>query len=325
MFSMSLEAITEEELKKDPRVLEMLRMAKKNEQDKYKEQLEQIKTSEEYKLVKKLEKDGMSPQEIMDSINQLKRGNPNSNETYSVGKSHSKFLVIGDSHIGNIQYKPNLLSHAVKVAKKEKVDFIVHVGDIVDGWYQNRPTSLFEQNAIGMDAQMDMAVKEFKKLETLGKPFYFITGNHEYNTYMRGAGVEFGKILEQRLNLETNVEAHYLGNGEANLALPSGSIIKLSHPDGGTAYAISYKTQKMIESFTGGEKPNVLLMGHFHKAEYLFDRNIHAFQTGTLCGQTKFMRGKQLPSHTGFWIVDLYTKQGGQVDRISPQFYPAYS
>jgi hypothetical protein len=36
----------------------------------------------------------------------------------------------------------------------------------------------------------------------------------------------------------------------------------------------------MIEAMPGGEKPNILAVGHYHKMEQIFYRNIHAFQTG---------------------------------------------
>ena len=299
----------------------LLNKGKREVEDKYKNILDELKTSDEYQIAKKLMKSGLSPQEIPTLLKSLEQGKPKEGGTYSVGKYHVRVGVIGDRHVGNINYKPELMKYAIKQFDKEKVDLVLDMGDIVDGWYQNRPQSLFEQDEIGMDRQLDKAVKETKNIK---QPYLFITGNHEYNTYMRGAGVELGNVFEDRLKKE-GVDAHYLGNGEGDIKLKNGTKIKMMHPDGGTAYAISYKTQKLIESFSGGEKPNVLFIGHFHKAEYLFDRNVHAFQTGTLCGQTKFMRGRQIPAHTGFWIVDIFGKaKGGQVDYVVPRFYPAY-
>ena len=291
--------------------------------DKYKQMYDDMKDSEEYKLVKKLQKKNLRPNEIMSIVNASERGNPISEKIYRLSEDNSKFLIMGDTHIGNKNYDPGLMNHAVEMAKKEKVDFILHVGDIVDGWYQNRPQSLFEQNAIGFDEQLEMAIKEFKKFKKIKKPIYFITGNHEYNTFMRGAGVELGNVFQDRLK-EKGINANYLGNAEGSVKLKGGSEIRLLHPDGGSSYAISYKTQKIVESLEGGKKPNILLIGHFHKAEYLFYRNVHCLQTGTLCGQTKFMKGRGLAAHKGFWIVDVNSNKGGQVNSIKPQFYPAY-
>ena len=58
------------------------------------------------------------------------------------------------------------------------------------------------------------------------------------------------------------------------------------------AYALSYKIQKMVEAMSGGEKPNILAVGHYHKLEMFPYRNVQCFQTGTFQAQTPWMRGK---------------------------------
>lgn len=87
----------------------------------------------------------------------------------------------------------------------------------------------------------------------------------------------------------------------------------------------SYKLQKYLNAISGGKKPHILLQGHFHKAEYLFYRNTHGFDAGTLCEQTNFMRKKQTPAHLGYWIVDAWMdKEKKGVDRLRPEFVPFY-
>lgn len=298
----------------------LINEGKREVEAKYKDYINELKESDSYKVAQKLSKSGLSPTEIDNFLNSLKAGNPVSGKSYSVGRYHTKYGVISDTHIGSVHYDANLMTFAAKEFSKEKVDFVVHAGDIVDGWYQNRPASIFEQNAIGYDQQKAMAIKELSKIK---QPLYFITGNHEYNTYVRNAGVEIGNELEKGLK-ELGREAKYLGNAEGTIKLKNGTNIMLLHPDGGTAYAISYKPQKIIESLESGHKPNIIHIGHFHKAEYLLYRNVHTFQAATFEGQTKFMRGKQIPAHKGFWIIDVYGKKGGQVDSIQPKFYPSY-
>jgi len=84
-----------------------------------------------------------------------------------------------------------------------------------------------------------------------------------------------------------------------------GVILRLFHPGGGTAYALSYHPQKWAESLSGGEKPHIALIGHYHKTEYLFYRNIHIYQGGTFQMQTPYMRRKKLSAHLGGWVVWL--------------------
>jgi len=274
---------------------------------------------DELKSLTELTKAGYTSKDIKQFIDGLNKQSSSIKTSYKIGKDHVKFGVFGDNHIGQIEYDKPLMKFFAETVKKEKVDFVLNTGDIFDGWYQNRPSSIFEQNAIGFDQQMKMVVKELSQLEV---PLYFITGNHSYNTFVRGAGIEAGPVLEDKLR-NKGLDAKYLGNAEGDLKLKTGSTIKLLHPDGGTAYALSYRPQKIIESLTGGEKPNMLFIGHFHKLEQLFYRNVHAFQTGTFCGQTKFMRGKNIPAHKGFWIIEAYSNKGN-IDKLIPQLYPAY-
>jgi len=275
---------------------------------------------EDLKILKELKKNGLRAKEILNLSKALAHKTVQEKKDYYIGKSHVKFGIISDGHRGNINYDVALMNYACDEFKKQKVDFVIDAGDIMDGWYQNRPQSLFEQNAIGLDQQVDVAVKELSKIK---QKLYYITGNHEYNTFMRGAGIEVGSYLEELL-IKNKVKAQFLGNAEGDITLRSGTKIKIIHPDGGTAYALSYRPQKIIESLEGGKKPNLLIIGHYHKAEYLFYRNVHCIQAGTLCGQTKFMKGRAIPAHKGFWIVELFTRKGGQIDKIKPQFYPAY-
>jgi hypothetical protein len=271
-------------------------------------------------LEQKLEK--LTPKE-QDMLLKYFKNAPNTinNKHYSIGKNSIRILIAGDRHMGNINYDSALHQLSVDVAKKEKAEMILDPGDIFDGWYQCRAHSIFEQNAIGLDQQMKVAVSELKKYGTI--PFHYITGNHEYQTFMRGAGIEVGEYLQEKLG-KVGMDAHFLGNGEGDLVMKGGATIKLLHPDGGTAYAISYKSQKIAESLEGGKKPGLMIIGNFHKAEYIFYRNIHILQSGTLEGQTKYMRGKPTPAHKGFWLVDIHSNNNAGIDCIVPRFYPAY-
>jgi hypothetical protein len=55
----------------------------------------------------------------------------------------------------------------------------------------------------------------------------------------------------------------------------------------------------------------------------MFNRNIHCIEGGTLCGQTGWMRGKKIPAHKGFWILEFDISKRG-ITRFVPHFYPAY-
>jgi hypothetical protein len=89
---------------------------------------------------------------------------------------------------------------------------------------------------------------------------------------------------------------------------------------------MSYKVQKRIEAMSGGEKPNVLAIGHYHKAEYIPEyRNVHAFQTGCLQAQTPFMRGKGISAMIGGWIVELHLNVDGAIESLTSSFRSFYT
>lgn len=71
-------------------------------------------------------------------------------------------------------------------------------------------------------------------------------------------------------------------------------------------------------------KPNILAIGHYHKIEYMFHRNVHCFQTGCFQSQTPFARGKGISVHMGGWIVTVEVDKNGYVQRIIPKMIPYY-
>lgn len=239
-----------------------------------------------------------------------------SGKPYSIRGKTITFGVFGDSHIGHKSFDPKLMDYAVDEFNKRKVDFVVHTGDICEGHYENkRQGSVLELAHIGADAQTEEAIKHLKRLK---RPLYFVTGNHETNTFYKMAGFDIGKRLQAEIP-----GSHYLGIQHGEIKLDNGQKIQVMHPDGGTAYALSYKVQKIAESLEGGSKPAILLVGHFHKAEYLFYRNIHVLQTATLESQTPFMKNMHISAHKGFYVVTAEVGKDG-ISKFIPEFYPAY-
>ena len=127
-----------------------------------------------------------------------------------------------------------------------------------------------------------------------------------------------GKELAHR-----NPNVHFLGEWEARVQLAPQVEMMLFHSNDGTAYADSYKLQKLIESLEGGDKPAIILSGHYHKQVAVFRRNVFGFECGTLCGQTRFMRGKKIPAHKGFGVIELWCGERG-VERLRHEFLPHY-
>lgn len=280
--------------------------------------LEEKLTNKDKNILDIVKRSDVTLQELKFITNNLKDNKIHVHKDILIDKKIVKYGVISDTHIGSIYYDEKLMSQAAFEFNKRNVDFVIHGGDLCEGHYELlRQGSIFELNCIGGDNQLNKAVNELKKINS-NIPIYLITGNHEYNTFYRNSGFDIGEQLELRLK---NVK--YLGNAEGIINLPFKNKIQIMHPDGGSSYAISYRSQKIADSLEGGFKPNILHIGHYHKSEYIFYRNIHIIQNGCLQKQTKFMKGKHLSAHRGFWVITAeVTKKG--ITKIIPEFFPMY-
>lgn len=229
---------------------------------------------------------------------------------------HHRILVMSDTHIGSV-YAPEEWHRSVaEMAREQKVEAILHCGDLVDGLKIGRAgTQIYELDAVGYDAQLKKAIEIFRQYD--GFPVYIISGNHDmYFKEFAGAN-----IVEAFANALPNVQ--YIGHDSADISL-GGCIIRLFHGGDGSSYALSYRLQKLVEAINGGHKPNILLCGHVHKFCYILERNIHAISVPAMQAQTSFMRSKKCAAHTGFLIIDFDSTPQG-VANLKMNYYPFYA
>jgi predicted phosphodiesterase len=236
----------------------------------------------------------------------------NQKHNHNWSSVHTKIGVCSDLHIGSKYVNFFALNDLFLRFKKERVDAVYIAGDITEG-YNRRKGQAFECDLHGADAQVKGVIES---VPMINKPIYYILGDHD-GWHYESSGVDIGKMIEKERK-----DMHYLGLFNATINLSKNTSLRLVHPAKGTAYAISYQIQKMIEAFTGGEKPNLLAVGHYHKAEYLFYRNVHAWQTGCIQAQTPWMQRMNLSAHVGGWIIDVYMKKNGHPDKVKMEFYP---
>ena len=225
-----------------------------------------------------------------------------------------RFAHITDTHMGSIYFKEEYFDKALDECRKEGVEFICHSGDVTDGMKMGRMRQLFELTHVGYKAQKNYAIEQLKKWE---KPWYLVSGNHDEWYLDMGAA-----IVEDIAQAVPN--ATYIGENEGDISLAGGAVVKLWHGADGSSYATSYRIQKIVEAFTGGEKPNVLLAGHVHKTGYFFERHIHCISGGAICTQSRWMRSKRMANHTGFWIIDAWIGKKS-INKLTTTWYPFYA
>lgn len=228
-----------------------------------------------------------------------------------------RFGLMGDTQINSKYTQITHLNKLYDFYSREGINVVYHTGDIDEG-EQMRKGHQYELYNQGVDDHKEEIVRIYPVRD--GVETRFITGNHDASM-IKLAGVDIGRMIAA-----DRADMKYLGQDSAVIHLTENCNLELCHPGDGTAYAMSYKVQKRIEAMSGGEKPNVLAIGHYHKAEYIPEyRNVHAFQTGCLQAQTPFMRGKGIAAMIGGWIVELHLNVDGAIESVTSSFRSFYT
>jgi len=229
-----------------------------------------------------------------------------------------KFGVLGDTHLGSLYADLSLLHTAYDTFESEEVTAVFHAGDLLDGEKMYKGHE-YELAVHGADAQVDFCCERYPR--KAGITTYFIDGNHDRSFWKRSGVCTGARVSTQRGDLV------FLGYQEADVTVGSNdckATVRLFHGEDGSAYAISYKPQRYIAELPSGTKPDILLIGHYHKAEQLFYRGVVSFQTGTTQKQTPFMRGRRISAAIGFWIIQIIIAPN-RVVKVHSTFYPVRS
>lgn len=268
-----------------------------------------------------LEKLKLTPGEVKKVIRGFKNSSKINRSTrrIDIPDKHFRFGVISDLHIGHKEFRQDIFEFAVEKFKKEDVDFIVNSGDTLEGM-SGRKGHIYELEDIGWTAQCDRFVKLF---EMFHLPVRSIEAEGSHTGLFKTVG---DQGVDAGIEMDVKSDKYdFLGYDEQDIVLDNGIKIRLVHPGGGTSYAISYNAQKYINSLSGGKKPHIIIQGHYHKALYIFYRNIHHFEAGTMQNQTIFMRKKNAPAMLGFWIIDVRANSKTKwCCEIGSKFFPFY-
>lgn len=230
---------------------------------------------------------------------------------------HFKFGIVSDNHLCNKYSRKDILNYAYDDFSKEGIEVVLNSGDVLDGEKMYRGQE-YELVAHGAHAQARYGARHYPQIG--GITTYMVGGNHP-GSFWKRSGVDVMKLM-----VENRDDLVYLAPIEADLKVGplEKTVIRLFHPGGGTAYALSYQPQKIVESYSGGDKPNMLILGHYHKSGYFFIRNVHSLMAGCTEDQTPFMRTKHIEAHRGYWKIDLYMGKKGGIDSLKTEFVPFY-
>lgn len=220
-------------------------------------------------------------------------------------KGQYRFGFCSDQHICSKYSRLDVLDDIYRKYKEQGIKTVFNGGNWIDGEARFNKHDLLVH---GVDNQCDELARVFPKHR--GIVTYAVAGDDHEGWYSQGMGIDIGSHAEGRMRKAGRKDWVNLGYMEAFITLrhrESGAESKLliMHPGGGSSYALSYQGQKIIESFSGGEKPAAVLVAHYHKSGYFYVRNTHVILSACTQDQTPFMRKKRLEAHVGGGIMDF--------------------
>jgi predicted phosphodiesterase len=228
--------------------------------------------------------------------------------------------LVADTHLCCKEERLAELHAQYDLFAVEGIKTVLHAGNPVEGYIPKiNGGSVFETS---IDGQCQYFIDNYPARKGINT--YFITGDDHEGWWMK-EGFNFGAYLTYLAKDQGRKDLIYCGHVEGDIEIPHrkgrSTIIKLQHPGGGSSYARSYTAQKQVEAFEGGEKPDILIQGHYHVGNYMVERNIHVIGMPGFQDQTIFARKKRLRMEVGGAIMSFKTSpDNGSVTRCRVEF-----
>ena len=254
---------------------------------------------------------------------------PGASGEHEIRSSASGEYLIGfsaDQHLGSKYERLDVLNDLYDKFAAAGVKYVANAGNWIDG---ESHFNKFDIHTHGLDAQLEYLAQHYPHRQ--GITTHAIAGEDHEGWYGRREGVDIGRHAEIAMREAGRKDWRNLGFMEAFIGLrhaKSGALSRmlLTHPGGGSSYAVSYRPQKIVESLEGGEKPAVIVIGHYHKQSYNQFRNVHCIQSGCTQDQTPFMRKKGLQAHIGGGIMELtQDAETGAITRCRVEFFTYFN
>jgi hypothetical protein len=233
-----------------------------------------------------------------------------------------KFGVCGDKHLCNQHSRIDVLNLLYDLYEAEGITTVYDTGNWIDGEARFNKSELLVH---GLDAQIDYLIQNHPAKK--GLKTFAVAGDDHEGWYQQRECLDIGKYAEMKMRSAGREDWVHLGYAESIIELKASKgsrMMMVNHPGGGSSYAISYKGQKYVEGLTGGEKPAIVLQGHYHKFNVGYPREVFVVDSGTCCDQTLFMRKRQLQAHVGGLIIELMQAPDGRIVRFRVEFLPFY-
>lgn len=242
-----------------------------------------------------------------------------------VSKFHGKLIKFGltsDNHLGSRYQRNEVLNALYDIWEEQGIDTVYQAGNMIEG---DARFNKFDVIVTGLQAQTDYFIEHWPQRK--GITTNFVTGDDHEGWYTQREGVNISQFMEMCSVKSGRTDLKFLGHMEHDVIFKgtkTHSTMRIIHAGGGSSYATSYAPQKIVESYQGSEKPNILLIGHYHKAEYGYPREVHTVQAACTKDQDTFMRKLKIQAHVGGWTISFELDSNGFIHGFAPQFHPFY-
>lgn len=160
------------------------------------------------------------------------------------------FLVISDTHLGNIYEDLSLINSVYRYAVDNNIRYVVHLGDMIEGTRLEGKDD-FRVKRPGIHEQINFVTKNYPKCDKVDT--LYILGNHDYRAVREG--VDISKIIANR-----RIDMHFLGYKNSKLKIGN-RVFLLHHP---FTIEKSQKYDDEIKDLYFRSDFDVVLRGHTH-------------------------------------------------------------
>jgi hypothetical protein len=234
-----------------------------------------------------------------------------------------QFGFTADNHLCSKYARMDVLNALYDIWHGEGITRVLQGGNMIDGECRFNKYDLLVRS--GIEAQAEYLMNEWPRRK--GIVTEFVCGDDHEGWYVQNSGINIVDYLNSAAKQAGRDDMKFLAYMEHTYILKGRngqSSMSLIHAGGGSTYAHSYTVQKIVESYQPNEKPDILLVGHFHKASFDYPRAVLAVQAGCTQDQTPFLRKKRIEAMLGGWTVSMEVDNNGIVHRFTPEFHPFY-
>ena len=216
--------------------------------------------------------------------------------------------VVSDTHLGS-QYQALAELEAVyDEFACRGVSAVMHAGDVFAGvgMYRGQETDELLPAVDTYSRQVDYAEAEYPARDEITT--YMIAGNHDLDgAFSRSLSSPVRALASRRRDIT------YLGDDRASVELTNGATVMIAHGRGPAGYAHSYRGQRFIESLGRRERPDLLILGHFHRAGFFVHDGVSCVLAACFQTQTPFLAANGIEPDVGGFVISLTATAGEMV------------